>query len=165
MHIYKNIYTFAVQFWKIYTIRIIPLCKHSEWHAGVALFLYYPTRGVAFVRWAENISVAKNESKNALIQCSLLAYMHLLSTSDICVAFNNKVALTDNRVIVGATYVSALPKVNRWNLGLLLGAQRVMATRTSAVPHSKQTSLGLLWGPRFFRKQMKSWFTFGYSMP
>ena len=22
-----------------YTIRIIPLCKHSEWHASVALFL------------------------------------------------------------------------------------------------------------------------------
>ena len=27
------------QIWRIYTIRIIPLCKHSEWHASVALFL------------------------------------------------------------------------------------------------------------------------------
>ena len=26
------------QFWRIYTIRIIPLCKHSEWHACVSLF-------------------------------------------------------------------------------------------------------------------------------
>ena len=26
------------QIWRIYTIRIIPLCKHSEWHASVALF-------------------------------------------------------------------------------------------------------------------------------
>ena len=42
LHIYIKIYTFAVQFWKIYTIRIIPLCKHSEWHAGVALFFILP---------------------------------------------------------------------------------------------------------------------------
>ena len=79
LHIYIKIYTFAVQFWKIYTIRIIPLCKHSEWHAGVALFLYYPFQDIRMVRWTENISVAKNERKNALIQYSLLAYMHLLS--------------------------------------------------------------------------------------
>ena len=31
------------QIWRIYTIRIIPLCKHSEWHAlRVALFCAFP---------------------------------------------------------------------------------------------------------------------------
>ena len=50
MLISNFISTFAVQFWKIYTIRIIPLCKHSEWHAGVALFLYYPTRYIPSAR-------------------------------------------------------------------------------------------------------------------
>ena len=30
------------QIWRIYTIRIIPLCKHSEWHASVALFCAFP---------------------------------------------------------------------------------------------------------------------------
>ena len=61
--------------------------------------------------------------------------MHLLSTSDICGAFDNKVVLTDDvafgneiaqtddSVIVEATRTSAFPKVNRLSLGLLLGAQ------------------------------------------
>ena len=30
-----------------YTIRIIPLCKHSEWHASVALFYSLPNRLIA----------------------------------------------------------------------------------------------------------------------
>ena len=29
------------QIWRIYTIRIIPLCKHSEWHACVSLFFVH----------------------------------------------------------------------------------------------------------------------------
>ena len=28
------------QIWRIYTIRIIPLCKHSGWYASIALFLF-----------------------------------------------------------------------------------------------------------------------------
>ena len=27
--------------WRIYTIRIIPLCKHSGWYASIALFLFF----------------------------------------------------------------------------------------------------------------------------
>ena len=65
--------------------------------------------------------------------------MHLLSTSDICVAFNNKVVLTDDRVIVETTYVSALPKVNRQSLAFLLG------TRWGV----RKDAPGLLWGPKY----------------
>ena len=36
-------------------------------------------------------------------------------------AFGNEVARTDDSVIVGATRTSALPKANRHSLGLLLG--------------------------------------------
>ena len=46
MQIYMKIFcyfikssTFAPTKLMTYTIRIIPLCKHSEWHASVALFL------------------------------------------------------------------------------------------------------------------------------
>ena len=69
LHIYKKIYTFAVQFWKIYTIRIIPLCKHSEWHASVALFLYYPTRYIPSARAFGNM-VAKTDALHHWATCS-----------------------------------------------------------------------------------------------
>ena len=49
MQIYLKIYlhiskssTFAPTKLMTYTIRIIPLCKHSEWHASVALFHSLP---------------------------------------------------------------------------------------------------------------------------
>ena len=70
LHIYIKIYTFAVQFWKIYTIRIIPLCKHSEWHAGVALFLYYPTRYIPSV----------NALQKNILTKKMRARMHLFNT-------------------------------------------------------------------------------------
>ena len=34
----KKVVPLHQQIWRIYTIRIIPLCKHSEWHACVSLF-------------------------------------------------------------------------------------------------------------------------------
>ena len=37
----KKVLPLQQQIWRIYTIRIIPLCKHSEWHASVALFYFY----------------------------------------------------------------------------------------------------------------------------
>ena len=78
LHIYKKIYTFAVQFWKIYTIRIIPLCKHSEWHAGVALFLYYPTRYIPSVNAIQKTYSLKK----------MRARMHFLSSK--VVKYNKK---------------------------------------------------------------------------
>ena len=38
----KKVLPLHQQIWRIYTIRIIPLCKHSEWHASVALFHSLP---------------------------------------------------------------------------------------------------------------------------
>ena len=40
---YANLYEYILlflqqQIWRIYTIRIIPLCKHSGWYASIALF-------------------------------------------------------------------------------------------------------------------------------
>ena len=58
-------------------------------------------------------------------------------------AFDNKVALTDDRVIVWATYVSAFPKANRRSLGLLWGPRFFR----------KQINLGLLWGPNANHEQ------------
>ena len=52
----------------------------------------------------------------------------------ISLAFDNEVVLTDDRVIVWATYVSALPKANRRSLGLLLGTQRVMGNSYLSSP-------------------------------
>ena len=36
----KKVVPLQQQIWRIYTIRIIPLCKHSGWYASIALFLF-----------------------------------------------------------------------------------------------------------------------------
>ena len=41
-YIKKKQYLCSNIIWRIYTIRIIPLCKHSGWYASIALFYYLP---------------------------------------------------------------------------------------------------------------------------